>query len=355
MTTDATDAVATDAPSDAPSDAPRASTGDDDARARREDDATGAADFDDATRDRVRAQIEFYLGDSNLPRDAFLLDEVSRAVREGHGGGVPIALIASFSRMRDFLAAYGGKDEAKNVERVARALEGSDVVEACADGTRVRRKSMLVNGETPDLATDDGVMAYRSAMVEELDKRFVFASPFAKDATIEALLAYFKTVGNARSIRLRRHTTSKDFRGSIFVEFATEEEAKAIAERADLEYKGAKLTLMMKAAYMEQKKQEQLEKKAKAREEAIARGEDPDAQPPTTHEPVFVGKVDERGRGGRGGRGGGRGGRGGRGRGDGGGGRGGPDRGGARFGGGGGDSANKPKEDGDKPRFGRPY
>jgi hypothetical protein len=122
-----------------------------------------------------------------------------------------------------------------------------------------------------------------------------------------------------------------------------------------LEYKGAKLTLMMKAAYMEQKKQEQLEKKAKAREEAIARGEDPDAQPPTTHEPVFVGKVDERGRGGRGGRGGGRGGRGGRGRGDGGGGRGGPDRGGARFGGGGGDSANKPKEDGDKPRFGRPY
>ena len=352
MTTDATDAVATDAPSDAPSDAPRASTGDDDARARREDDATRAADFDDATRDGVRAQIEFYLGDSNLPRDAFLLDEVSRAVREGHEGGVPIALIASFSRMRDFLAAYGGKDEAKNVERVARALEGSDVVEACADGTRVRRKSMLVNGETPDLATDDGVTAYRSAMVEELDKRFVFASPFAKDATIEALLAYFKTVGNARSIRLRRHTTSKDFRGSIFVEFATEEEAKAIAERADLEYKGAKLTLMMKAAYMEQKKQEQLEKKAKAREEAIARGEDPDAQPPTTHEPVFVGKVDERGRGGRGG---GRGGRGGRGRGDGGGGRGGPDRGGARFGGGGGDSANKPKEDGDKPRFGRPY
>ena len=232
MTTDATDAVATDAPSDAPSDAPRASTGDDDARARREDDATGAADFDDATRDRVRAQIEFYLGDSNLPRDAFLLDEVSRAVREGHEGGVPIALIASFSRMRDFLAAYGGKDEAKNVERVARALEGSDVVEACADGTRVRRKSMLVNGETPDLATDDGVTAYRSAMVEELDKRFVFASPFAKDATIEALLAYFNTVGNARSIHLRRHTTSKDIRGSIFVEFATEEDSKAIAERA---------------------------------------------------------------------------------------------------------------------------
>ena len=339
MTSDASDALAS---ADAARDAPVAPPRETDARA---DAAPTTNDFDDATRDAVRRQIEFYLGDSNLPRDAFLLDEVSRATREGHDGGVPIALIASFSRMRDFLATYGGKDEAKNVERVARALEGSDVVEVCGDGTRVRRKSMLVNGEAPDLATDDGVMAYRAAMVEALDKRFVFASPFAKDATIEALLEYFKTVGNAQSIRLRRHTTSKDFRGSIFVEFATEEEAKAIAERDDLEYKGAKLTLMMKAAYMEQKKQEQAEKKAKAREEAIARGEDPDAQPPTTREPVFVGKVGERGRGGRGGRG----------RGDGGGGRGGPDRGGARFGGGGGDGADKPKEDGDKPRFGRPY
>ena len=36
---------------------------------------------------RCERQIEFYLGDSNLPRDAFLLDEVSRATREGHDGG----------------------------------------------------------------------------------------------------------------------------------------------------------------------------------------------------------------------------------------------------------------------------
>lgn len=44
---------------------------------------------------------------------------------------------------------------------------------------------------------------------------------------------------------------SKDFWGSIFVEFVIEEEVKAIVERVDLEYKGAKFMFMMKVVYME--------------------------------------------------------------------------------------------------------
>ena len=58
-------------------------------------------DFDAATVETVRKQMEFYFCDLNLPRDAFLLEEVARAKRDGFDGAIDIALIAGFSRMRD--------------------------------------------------------------------------------------------------------------------------------------------------------------------------------------------------------------------------------------------------------------
>ena len=45
--------------------------------------------------------------------------------------------------MRDILAPYGGKDNAKNVERIAKALETSELLEV-VQGTRVKRKSLKV-------------------------------------------------------------------------------------------------------------------------------------------------------------------------------------------------------------------
>ena len=100
-------------------------------------------DFDAATVETVRKQMEFYFCDSNLPRDAFLLEEVARAKRDGFDGAIDIALIAGFSRMRDILAPYGGKDNAKNVERIAKALETSELLEVVQE-TRVKRKSLKV-------------------------------------------------------------------------------------------------------------------------------------------------------------------------------------------------------------------
>ena len=86
MTSDASDALASaDAARGRAGDAPRARR----RRTRARDAATDEGERfrrRDA-RQRCDEQIEFYLGDSNLPRDAFLLDEVSRATREGHDGG----------------------------------------------------------------------------------------------------------------------------------------------------------------------------------------------------------------------------------------------------------------------------
>ena len=146
-------------------------------------------DFDDATRAQVLKQFEFYFCDSNLPRDNFLLEEVHESTKAGRGGAVYISLIAGFSRMRELLKPYGGKENPRNVEAIAKALEPSELLEV-VDGNAVKRRDLGVSADI-DLGTEDGMNAYREAKVAELDKRFVYVSPFARDTSIEQVQEYF--------------------------------------------------------------------------------------------------------------------------------------------------------------------
>jgi lupus La protein len=60
------------------------------------------------------------------------------------------------------------------------------------------------------------------------DKRTIFAAPFPYNATMEQLTAFFERQGPVACVRLRRHLESKDFRGSVFVEFGSEETADKV-------------------------------------------------------------------------------------------------------------------------------
>lgn len=122
-------------------------------------------------------QMEFYLGDSNLPKDRYLLGLVS-ADPEGF---VDLAILCTFTRMRRLLgealsappssqhsgnsrrssegrsggdasggaaaaASAGAMQQARWVELVAGALQESEVVTLSADGKRVRRTEVRLEG-----------------------------------------------------------------------------------------------------------------------------------------------------------------------------------------------------------------
>lgn len=61
--------------------------------------ADAAADAAAARAPKLRAQVEFYFSDSNLPKDKFLLD----AVGPDAAGTVPLATIAGFAKIRELL------------------------------------------------------------------------------------------------------------------------------------------------------------------------------------------------------------------------------------------------------------
>jgi len=61
-----------------------------------------------------------------------------------------------------------------------------------------------------------------------IDARSLYAVPFPHDATLDDMSAVFAAVAPVASLRMRRHLTTKDFRGSVFVEFESEEVAKRV-------------------------------------------------------------------------------------------------------------------------------
>jgi hypothetical protein len=63
-----------------------------------------------------------------------------------------------------------------------------------------------------------------------VDERSLYAAPFPFDATLDALSDCFRAQGGAtvQCVRMRRHLTSKDFKGSCFVEFSSKEEADKV-------------------------------------------------------------------------------------------------------------------------------
>ena len=94
--------------------------------------------------------------------------------------------------------------------QLAEALQDSETLEVSEDKEYVRRKDPL---------------RPRHELIAELDKRTIYVRPFPFDVTMEQLEQFFRRYAPVTSVRLRRFQ-SKDFKGSVFVEFESEQSAQ---------------------------------------------------------------------------------------------------------------------------------
>lgn len=185
----------------------------------------------DDLKNKIVKQVEFYFSDSNFPKDKFLRTEAAK----DPNGYVLISVIASFKRMKEL---------STDVNAITDALKTSGKLEVSEDGLKIRR--------TEPLPSEDPTLP-----------RSIYAKVFPEDATLETVRDFFSKYGEVLSVRLRRGENRK-FKGSVFVEFATEDLAKEVAQK-DLSFNDQKLTLMTRAQYYEQKKNEKKEKKGQKR------------------------------------------------------------------------------------------
>jgi len=251
--------------------------------------------------DEIRKQVDFYFSDSNLLQDKYLLTQVGGSANNP----VPVKMIHSFKRMRRF----------QPYSAVVAALKESTVVDITGlDGNEeIARKTPLPEGTVTDTRANVQIFD------DVTRPRSIYAKGFGDETGTSQsdIEAFFAPYGPINAVRLRRSEPEKLFKGSVFVEFDSEETAKAFLalEEKPAFVEGKKLQVMSKEEYVMGKK--------KDIEAGKVRATTPDRRERDDRD-----RGDRRDRGGRGGRGGrGRGGgRGGRGRGGRGGDRDGRDR-----------------------------
>ncbi|KAJ9614655.1 hypothetical protein H2200_002792 [Cladophialophora chaetospira] len=181
----------------------------------------------------IRKQVHFYFSDSNLPTDKHLF---------GLAGGVannpvPLTELLKFKRMHRF----------QPFEAIVAALKDSKEVELANDDTAVRRIEPL----SEDLF---------KAIPGKADPRTVYVKGFGEEDTTTQfdIEAFFDPYGPTRAVRLRRNG-EKFFKGSVFVEFDTEELANAFLELDPKpKYKDKELQIMSKKAYTDKKEDDLL-------------------------------------------------------------------------------------------------
>jgi lupus La protein len=180
--------------------------------------------------------MEFYFSDSNLPRDQFLLTKVGGS----KNNPVEIKILHTFKRMRHF----------QPFEAIVEAMRESKILELCEDDTCVRRidplPASLDNGPDPN-----GIQVFEDRAMP----RSVYAKGFGeeKPSTQFDIENFFAQHGATNAVRLRR-SEDKNFKGSVFVEFDTEETAQKFLELDPKpQYNGRELQIMSKKEYCDKK------------------------------------------------------------------------------------------------------
>ena len=178
---------------------------------------------------------------------------------------VPIATLLTFNRLKSL---------STDVEVITEALKGSKVVEVSSCETKVRSVSEL----NP---------------VDTSKERTLYAKGYPigdDDVTIENISSIWNTYGKVMMVRMRRQADKTTFRGSLFVEYDSEESMKKAIDAAHdkdnkitMKYKDTELLCVMpladwltRKADKRTKRQKQLDKRKSSAE---SQGDDGEKQP----------------------------------------------------------------------------
>jgi len=193
------------------------------------------------TAKQILKQVEFYFSDSNITRDKFLKEIVSKSEE----GWCPIDTIASFQRMKNIT---------EDLSVVVAALKESKCLTVSEDDKNLRRNDPVPEGK-----------------IDSTD-RSVYMKGFPEDASLESVQEFVeKHLAEGDKLlctRLRRFKggdNDKSFKGSVFLELNNAEAAGRLVAKADLKFTEASeaMDVQMKSDYFAKKKSEIAAKKGK--------------------------------------------------------------------------------------------
>ncbi|XP_076659291.1 la autoantigen-like [Halictus rubicundus] len=194
---------------------------------------------------KIKNQVEFYFGDVNMQRDKFLIDQTKL-----DDGWVPLTIMFNFKMLASM---------SKDADVVLKALESSELIEVSEDKKKIRRSK---NHPLPVYNEE-----YRKA--QEARTAYVKGFPL-HDTNIEKLKNFFSAYEPFENIIMRKYNDADKklrFKGSIFVQFKTLEDAKAFMARKSLKYGDTELIIKWSADYSAEKAKEKEDRRQKRSEQ----------------------------------------------------------------------------------------
>lgn len=206
---------------------------------------------------KIIRQVEYYFGDLNLSKDKFMQEEIQK-----DQGWVSLVTLLTFNRLKQL---------SSDATVIIHALKQSksDLLEIDESKQMVRRSKPLP--ENP------------SEFESTLKKNTVYVKGFDDNLSLDDLFAFFEPFGKVLQVFMRRFPLTKQFKGSAFVTFSTQEETKSFMELAELKHGESVLERETQEAYLErkgpalarikeekEKREQEKENKKKEREEAEA-------------------------------------------------------------------------------------
>lgn len=194
--------------------------------------------------EKIKNQVEFYFGNVNMQRDKFLIEQTKL-----DDGWVPMTVMLNFKMLASM---------SKDVDVILKSLESSELIEISEDKKKIRRSP---NNPLPVYDQE-----YRKA--QEAKTAYVKGFPL-KDMTIEKLKSFFNAFEPYENIIMRKyHDKEKKlhFKGSIFVQFKTLEDAKAFMDRESVKYEETELIRKWSVDYSAEKVKEKEDRRQKRSE-----------------------------------------------------------------------------------------
>ncbi|KAM9343786.1 lupus La protein [Pholidichthys leucotaenia] len=196
---------------------------------------------------KVARQIEYYFGDHNLPRDRFLKEQLQL-----DDGWVPLETMLKFNRLKSLTT-----DSSVVIAALQKSKTG--LLEINEEKTKIRRSP---NKPLPEINDD-----YKDAVKH----KSVYIKGFPLETTLDEIQEWLNGKGQIENIHMRRNL-QRQFKGSVFICFDTEESSKQFLERSDIKsFKDIEMLVLSREDYHAKKAQERkqfkAESKAKAKQE----------------------------------------------------------------------------------------
>lgn len=183
--------------------------------------------------EKIIKQIEYYFGDINLSKDKFLQEETQK-----DSGWVPLETMIKFNRLKQLTTDF-------KVIVDALKQSTSDLLEIDEENLKIRRARPLPEN--------------LSEFETNLKQNTVYVKGFSSEMSLDDLYSFFDQHGKVLQIFMKRFPATRQFKGSVFVTFETNEQMKKFMDLEEIKHNDQVLSKELQEDYLK-RKAPQLEK-----------------------------------------------------------------------------------------------